>query len=471
MRSAFVCLALLLAAAAPGAAQPPTEPEPVKLTIRPAGVPSLALKYQLLPELKDQTPGNAALVYYRAFSPESWGSFRHPGVLEKVVAAIQAPLKDVPRQNLNWVLNSSMLREVDRAARREYVDWELAERVRREGIMVLLPDIQGLREMGQLLSLRARLEIAQGNHDKAVYTLQTGLALARHTGEGPLLIQALVAIAIAQQTLDRLEELIQQPGAPNFYWALTDLPRPFADLRKPLQGEKLTLYAGFPLLGDIETVPLTPQQQQQLLGALGAGMERALGYGPRPGWTDRLAGVGLVMRAYPGARRALVAEGRPPAEVEALPALQVMLIDALHQYRRLQDDLFRWYGLPYWEARPGLERAERQERRARQHLEGRPFLDFLPRISRVVFVAVRMDRRIAALRCIEAVRLHAAAHDGKLPAALADIHEVPIPLDPVTGKPFEYRASGDRATLYAPPPPGEQPRPDNIVNYQLTLSR
>ena len=54
----------------------------------------------------------------------------------------------------------------------------------------------------------------------------------------------------------------------------------------------------------------------------------------------------------------------------------------------------------------------------------------------------RMDRRVAALRCVEAVRLYAAAHDGKLPPSLDEIKDVPVPRDPVDDKPFGYRLVG-----------------------------
>ncbi len=52
------------------------------------------------------------------------------------------------------------------------------------------------------------------------------------------------------------------------------------------------------------------------------------------------------------------------------------------------------------------------------------------------------------------MRLYAAEHEGKLPAALDDIKEVPIPVDPVSGKPFGYKLEGGTATLDAPPPTG-----------------
>jgi hypothetical protein len=469
MKCRLAALAVLLAAVAPATAQPP--PEPVRLTLRPAAAPSPALKYELLPQLKDQSPGNAALVYYRAFSPEMWGNIRRPEMWEKAAAAPQTPLRDMHKLGLDWVQGIGILREADRGARRAYVDWELTDRLRKEGIGLLIPDVQGLREIGTLLAVRARLEIADGNYDKALYTLQTGFALARHIGDGPTLIHSLVGLAIAQQMLAQLEELVQQPGAPNLYWALTTLPRPFGDLRKGLQGEKLSLYGTLPEVRDLEAGPLTSRQQEILLKALGGGVDSMLGHRAVPTEAERLMAVALALRAYPQAKQALIAEGRRREEVEALPTLQVVLLHSLHQYRRLQDDLFKWYGLPYWEAIPHLRQADREIRDTRRRLEGFPFIDLLPAINKVVYAAAGADRRIAALRCVEAIRLYAAAHDGKLPAALGDITEVPIPVDPMTGQAFAYQTAGDRATLRGLPPTGEQPNQSNTVHYELTLRR
>ncbi len=57
-----------------------------------------------------------------------------------------------------------------------------------------------------------------------------------------------------------------------------------------------------------------------------------------------------------------------------------------------------------------------------------------------------LEQQIALLRHVEALRLFAAEHDGKLPATLSDI-SVPLPLDPVTGKPFVYTVTGATAHL------------------------
>ena len=44
----------------------------------------------------------------------------------------------------------------------------MAERLRRDGISLLLPEVQSLRQIATLLVVRARLEIAQGRFDRMV---------------------------------------------------------------------------------------------------------------------------------------------------------------------------------------------------------------------------------------------------------------------------------------------------------------
>ena len=92
--------------------------------------------------------------------------------------------------------------------------------------------------------------MADGKFDDAARTLQTGYALARHAGEGPTLMHGLVGIAIASVMNKQLETWVQTPGSPNLYWALTDLPVSFIDLRKCLQGERIWIENIFPQLRD-----------------------------------------------------------------------------------------------------------------------------------------------------------------------------------------------------------------------------
>ncbi len=69
---------------------------------------------------------------------------------------------------------------------------------------------------------------------------------------------------------------------------------------------------------------------------------------------------------------------------------------------------------------------------------------------RKVYDAVgRTDRRFAALEYVEALRMY-AAQNGKWPAVAADVTDVPLPDDPMTGKPFEYRVQENKAVVAAP---------------------
>ena len=58
-----------------------------------------------------------------------------------------------------------------------------------------------------------------------------------------------------------------------------------------------------------------------------------------------------------------------------------------------------------------------------------------------------IDRKVAALQIIEAMRLYAGKHDGQFPQKLSDITDVEIPNDPVTKKQFEYKSTGSEATI------------------------
>lgn len=462
----------LLLVALPAAGQEPQIPVR-KLTISPAAAPVPALRYKLLPELRDTTPGNAALLYYRAFAPQWWGFYLRDAerLAEQFDDARSKPLAELRAskdEKIVWVRTTHMLKEVDRAARRAHCDWEMTQRVREEGISLLLPDVQSMRHFARMLAVRGRLELADGEYDKAGYTFQTALQMGRHVAAAPTLIQALVGVAITAVTLDQVEEWVGMPGSPNLYWALTNLPQPFIDLRTPYQGERLmldNLLPGFrEAVRDPNTRPMSAGQLRDVAEKL-----RQIERDAIPSW----AVVAITAKKYGPAKEFLKARGWTAAQVEALPALQVVLIREAAEYDRLFDEMDKWQGLPYWVARPGLDRAEKllKDEVVRG---GAPATSLaavlLPAVGKVQFASARTDRAIALLRVVEALRLHAAAHGG-MPQTLAEVTGVPIPIDPVTGKPFEYTLAGETATLTAPPPAGEQPGEHNSRRYEITLKK
>ncbi|MGA2914611.1 MAG: hypothetical protein ABSE89_01125 [Sedimentisphaerales bacterium] len=106
----------------------------------------------------------------------------------------------------------------------------------------------------------------------------------------------------------------------------------------------------------------------------------------------------------------------------------------------------------------------------------RPFIDLTGQIEteseestreKIRLLMNRLDRHIAVLQCVEALRHYAAGHNGKFPGSLADIKELPIPNDPVTGKPFDYSGSNSEAVLKGPAPNGAES--DKAIYYRLVL--
>jgi hypothetical protein len=446
--------------------------EIIRLTVAPAAEASPALKYHLLPPLRDQSPGNAVVHYYRAYSPDWLTHRRQAGFDEKINKWLEMPPKELPRDELKWVLTYGPLDEIKLGSRREQCDWELTARIRKEGPHLRLPDIQGFRDMANLLRLRARLHMAAGNYDEAVATLQTGFALGRHVGEVPNLLCSVVGMAMTESMTKEVETLIQLPAGPNLYWALTELPRPFIDLRKPLQGEQLMVQSVLPSVHDLDWAPLSsPQMQEQIHRLLGTVRELGEDLIPAQKAEAQLLFTGLVAKYYPQAKRYLVGHGRKPELIDAMPAPQVVMIYALIHFQQLQEELFRWAAVPYPQARAGLRRANEHRQKVCEGLEeGIPLVTaFITAFDSIFRAQVQTDRRIAAVRCIEAIRLYAAAHDGPLPRQLSDITEVPVPLDPATGQAFEYRAEGNKATLIARPPAGDYSPP--LLHYELTLKR
>ena len=95
---------------------------------------------------------------------------------------------------------------------------------------------------------------------------------------------------------------------------------------------------------------------------------------------------------------------------------------------------------------------------------------FLASYRRVRRAQGRLEQRISLLRHVEALRMYAAEHDGKLPEKLADI-ALPLPVDPFTGKPFRYAKDGETAHLRGSPPSGEERTPAYNLHYEITIRK
>ncbi len=427
-------ISILLAALA---LSQPAEPPPetlLKLTVDATAAPKPALKYLLLPELREQTPGNPIPNYMKA-------------VLDRESGGIDAPL------------DKNALQQVDRAARMDKPDWQLLDKLRADGIGLLLPDLQKMRELAQGLHARFRDEIAQRRFDDAVVTAKTMFALSKHVGEHPTIIGQLVAIAIANVAIQPLEEMIGQPDAPNFYWALAHLPVPFIALDRGIEGERLI--AGSVSLGLDDQKPMTTAQLKAAIKMING----LTGDGPndRRG-QERLSGLAQDDAYMAGARKRLTETGIPADRLATFSNYQVILLNERIEFEIQRDELMKLSPLPTWEAISRMDEAERKAAKATL------FSGLLPSMHMVRRAQGRLEQRIALLRHVEAIRLYAATHGGKVPAKLSEI-DVPLPIDPFTGKPFRYEVIGGVAHLRGIPPKGDEKNAAYNLHYEVIIRK
>ncbi len=459
------CVCLDDAASAEEAAAPVT-----RFSVRATGEPVPALKYRLLPPYIDLRPGNAALIYTKINidfqGPQSPAGEK---LDQRIVDWLEMPIDQLPRAEVDKTMATlaGQLAEIDRAARMETCDWQLNIRGEHPWA-ILLPEVQGMRNVARVLALRARLQIADGKYDEAIHTLQTGFAMARHVAEGPTLVNGLVGLAISSIMIDKLEILMRSPGAPNMYWALMALPRPIVDLRPGMDAETHFIDFALPKLQNFETANYSPEQWREQLVTAASVMGELMDVHNSQQPARDITTAALAVKVYPRARQLMIAAGRTPQEVAQMPVAQVVLAGMLSDYRRIRDENFKWWYVPFWQHGNGPRRAQDLIHAAAQNVEGYPFINILSAPSVVLMAQVRGERNVAIHAAVEALRIHAAANKGELPEQLSDITLAPVLNDPTTGQPFRYSKNGRTATLKSPAP-NKMSAEHFALHYEVTL--
>ncbi len=307
-----------------------------ELTVYPAKDSKAGQKYQLLVKADEQSHTDA-LLYVKAVQslPENINP-------EQLKQWSNTPLDKLPRKQVEKTLQrfKASVGLVEQAALCRKCQWP-------DEYKHVDKNISSYRHLAYVLALEARFQIAEGKQDEAIGTMQTGLTMGSHIGQGPTLIHGLVGVAISALMLKQVEEFVQLPDAPSLYGALKALPKPFIDLNKLIELEKAELKK----------------------------YDKAL----------------------------------------------------------LQKQL------------------EMQK----------------PAYDKIRVIMNRLDRNIAVLQCVEALRLYAGTAEGKFPKELSNITEVDVPLDPVTGKPFVYSRTGSKAVLEGPAP--KEAGAEEALRYELNL--
>lgn len=444
------------------------EPEPIELTIHPRAIERPVLKYRLFPAEAELKPGNAVPILLRLpWEQTHWMNQVFPTLDQWESRPLDAP----EWAKSNGVLPEEFFNEMKRAAYRREATWEypIGETPL---YFILLPDVQGMRGfLGRGLAARIRYHISRGELDEAREGILVGLANARHLAQTPFYVNQLVAVAIHRIMLDRTAELMSRPNSPNLYWALSTLPESLVEAARTASLEGDFFRLSFPAVNDLDR-PRDAAEWATMAEQLIALLEE--------------------IDEMPKKKQQAEAETARPIPAQWIEAARDELPDLLNtsaeKVAAMSDEEagIRWYvhkrlrtdqraaavvRLPPREAWPQLARL-RDDVRVMHEKAGTKAGWSDP--TSVYLSMWSLKRKIQALRIIEAVRDYMAAHDGKLPGSLDDIEQVPIPLDPLTDQPFEWRVFQNHAAILKTPPlPASAAEPDsaaaraNMLEYWL----
>jgi hypothetical protein len=460
MSRVLLMLVALAALALNAHAGEPREPT-VRLTVQPMLAPKPVLKYLLLPEVAELNPGNAAQWYLRCFAEQRNFFFSKEGTAERT-RLLTMPLTDLTAEKFQGY-GGNALRQADWAARLNTIDWQVLQRIQTDGLGLSQPELGPLHILATALQARFRVEIATRRFDDAIRTAKTLFAFAHHLEENPTEPANRLGLTIADLTVDTLEEMLQQPGCPNLYWALTDLPCPLVDLRKGFQGTGILVATELKPLRD--DTSMTDEQIEKVVGrisgVLGYVREQA-GHTPR-NFRATLAALTKDTGKLQATRRRLIEAGVAEGLVPNFPATQVILLDEKREYELHRDERVKLLALAPWQI-DALSDAERGPS------ESGLLTVLLPPVAKLRQVQGRFEQRIALLRHVEALRMYAANHEGQLPLKLTDI-TVPLPVDPFTGKAFPYEVEGDTAHIRGGSPQGEEKNPVYNIYLKVTIKK
>jgi hypothetical protein len=449
------------------------------ITLTPNTYPKPVSKSYLLPEYAETQPGSKVQGFLKCFM-EQQVFFGHEQDMKRH-KFLEMTLADLPadvRQQCGIydgiaydTPGARLMGFMDRAARYNRTEWNEWFDLRKDGVYYLLPEVQKLRSISAVLRLRMRGEIKNGEFSRAIVTTRTIFGLAQALEEHPTLIGNLVGLAIANQAINALEEMIQQPGCPNMFWAFADLPTHIIDIRKGISGERTFITSQIEPLTKAQHI-LSDKELEKILKYIEELIQ--VGNTPDKGVVEKIMANPRVRYAQfasdakrvEEARKRIIASGFPEDVAKTLPAMQVVLHDDHLQYEIHRDELLKWSNVPVYQAREGIAETEKRLKQLRPEVVLAPNL--VAGSWRVQETMARTDQRIAYLKTLEAIRLHAYDNKGQLPATLSDI-KLPLSNDPLTGKPFVYTVNGEVATLS-----GGNTNPANARNnrvYEIRLKK
>src|SRR5262249_39789372 len=131
----------------------------VSLTVAPAAAPRRALQYQLLPEISELNPGNAAHEYLKCFMEQYYFFFSKQAVAARGRSR-GAPFNELPLRQVRDY-GGGALRRADWAARMDSLDWQGLLAPQSAGLEAPPAEVGTMQVLAKALHVRFRGEVAE----------------------------------------------------------------------------------------------------------------------------------------------------------------------------------------------------------------------------------------------------------------------------------------------------------------------
>jgi hypothetical protein len=435
-----------------------------ELVVSPAAAPEPRMKYRFFPDVLDLKSGDAGGLYTHAallameeLEEDDIARLKR-GLTVRLARA--ADYKEFPGR-LDQALG--LVRES--AARQ---GWAITPGGLLQGEQ-LMPqeELDAYRALTQCGVLRSRIAVAENRYNDAVKAIGSLYVLACRLNEAPQFLPALAGLDCRKELDDQVLELIQQPRAPNLYHALSELPPAWRAMATPVEYEMKTLLMAWPALRNPREKLATPEQWERSTAHV---TELLPPHADDPRakekeiaadffQADMLEKLGPEARAYLADEMDMAA-----GEVRRMPRTVAIGLYLRDLVLTRADQATTAWSLPYAQ---GMERLSQVSYGELFDSAPRLLAVLMPPLRDAAHRAIAEDRRVAALMCVEALRMH-AAETGQLPAKLEEITVVPVPDDPMSGEPFAYSLQDGVATLRQSVPP-EQPGEHEGIHYRIRL--
>ncbi len=414
--------------------------------VTPAAEPKPVFRYRFWPHESSLRPGSAQLHYFRALTfmnsrPDVVSQFlklsewdADPDLTEEkaVLNAMKASLDELHAmalcEDLSW---GARLRDIHGPA----------------GYYVSFEDVQPARNLAQLLRIQARVQVREIDFEGAARTIQAGHRLAALIGNGESVIQPLVGVALNTIMRDTIECMIQTPDCPNLYWAIATVPQPLVQMRRSIELELAGIHRAFPVLREAASADWNEEQTNREWVTAITQLKNLAGPSNDFANLQIQAAVDITPFVEPAKQR-LKAGGWTDDAISKMGAARTVMADAAVEIDRMADELMKGELLP---------RSQRQRsgqiafqlytqwiEKEKTTSAGALFASVLfPGILQIDTAEGRNPTMYRRLMTLEAIRLHAAMHDGEPPESLDQLTAAPALNSPETEQPFEYRIEQD----------------------------